>query len=146
MPAYDGAYTIIRRDGKYVASAENDNLIVEKIAQNPNAVGIFGFSFLAENRTQVDAAIINGVPPKRELISSGKYPISRSLYFYVKLGHLKQVPAIDGYVDMFLSRQMIGERGYLTDLGLIPLPKKVREAMQKRWNNRVTITKQDLAE
>lgn len=146
MEAYDGAYTAIRQDGRYVPVGENDNLIVQRVSQNPEAVGIFGFSFLAENRDAVDAAIINGVAPKREAISSGKYPLARSLYFYVKVGHLDEVPSIDGYVDMFLSEQMIGDRGYLTDLGLIPLPKDMREAMRKRWNNRVTISKQDLKE
>lgn len=145
MQAYDGEYTIIRQDGKYVPSAENDNLIVQKVSQNPEALGIFGYSFLAENRRQVDAALINGVPPKPELISSGKYPIARSLYFYVKLAHLKPVPAIDGYVEEFLSRQMIGEIGYLTDLGLIPLPKAKRKAMRKHWENRVILTKEALA-
>lgn len=146
MEAYDGAYTVIRQDGKYVPSSENDNLIVQKVAQNPAALGIFGFSYLAENRNLVDAATINGVVPKRELISTGKYPISRSLFFYVKVGHLKEIPSIDGYVDLFLSEQMIGERGYLTDLGLIPLPKDKRQAMRQRWDKRVTLTKEDLKE
>lgn len=146
MPAYDGEYTIIRQDGKYVPSAENDNLIVQKLAQNPVALGIFGYAFLAENQRLVDAALINGIAPTPEVISSGKYPIARSLYFYVKLEHLDSVPAIDGYVDVFLSPQLIGERGYLTDLGLIPLPKAKRKAMRKRWNNRVTITASDLTE
>lgn len=146
MAGYDGAYTVIRRDGKYVPSSENDNLIVQKIKRNPEALGIFGFSFLAENRAQIDAATINGVAPKRELISTGQYPISRSLYFYVKSGHLNAVPSLDGYVDLFLSRQMIGDRGYLTDLGLIPLPKDKRAAMRQRWDKRKTINAADLEE
>lgn len=146
MEIYDGAYTVIRRDGHYIPSGENDNLIVQKVAQNPEAIGIFGFSYLAENRSLVDPVIIDGVKPTRESIGSGKYPIARSLYFYVKLGHLDEVPAIDGYVDLFLSEKMIGDRGYLTDLGLIPLPRDMREAMRKRWEHREELQASDLKE
>lgn len=144
IEGYPGAYTKIRQDGHYVPSGENDNLIVQKLEQNPTALGIFGFSFLAENRSRIDAALIDGVAPKRELISSGEYPIARSLFFYVKLGHLDAVPTIDGFVDLFLSEQMIGDRGYLKNLGLIPLPKARREAMRKRWDGRATLTAADL--
>lgn len=146
IEGYGGAYTLIRHDGKYVPSGENDNLIVQKLAQNPEAIGIFGFSFLAENRGIVDAALIEGVAPKRGLISSGEYPVARSLFFYVKLGHLEQVPALDDYVELYLSEKMIGERGYLTELGLIPLPPKMREDMRQRWAKKVTVEMSDLAE
>ncbi|HCW92583.1 MAG TPA: phosphate-binding protein, partial [Flexistipes sinusarabici] len=40
-------------------------------------------------------AIIEGYEPKPEYISSGKYPVSRSLYFYVKKDHIGKVPGID---------------------------------------------------
>lgn len=144
IEGYPGGYTRIRQDGAYIPSGENDNLIVQKLAQNPEALGIFGFSFLAENRNQIDPALVDGVAPKRDLISSGKYPIARSLFFYVKLDHLKAVPAIDGYVDLFLSEQMIGERGYLKSLGLIPLPPNQRAAMRQSWDGRVQVQEGDL--
>lgn len=146
IAGYDGAYTRVRQDGKYVPSGENDNLIVQKLAQNGDALGVFGYSFLEENRNKIDAATIDGVAPERDLISSGEYPVSRSLFFYVKQAHLEPVPAMKGYVEMFLSRQMIGDRGYLTDLGLIPLPKDKRKAMRKRWQNRTVVEASDLKE
>lgn len=135
MEGYGGAYTKIRQDGKYVPSGENDNLIVQKLVQNSDAFGIFGFSFLEENRDRIQGATVDGTEPKRELISSGEYPVSRSLFFYVKQAHLDSVPGIGGYVDLFLSEKMIGDMGYLKSIGLIPLPKGEREAMRQRAEN-----------
>lgn len=141
---YGGAYTKIRQDGAYVPSGENDNLIVQKLAQDSDALGVFGYSFLEENRDKVDAAAIDGTIPAREAISSGEYPVSRSLFFYVKKAHIGKVPGIEEYVDLFVNPRMISERGYLTELGLIPMPKAEREEVRRRWENRSGLTKGDL--
>ncbi|MCK5665256.1 MAG: PstS family phosphate ABC transporter substrate-binding protein, partial [Thiotrichaceae bacterium] len=113
-------YHKIRQDGVYVPSGENDNLIVQKLDKNPAAIGIFGYSFLMENDDKVAAAKIEGIAPTPETISSGKYPISRSLFFYVKNSHRTAVPAIDKYVELFMSENMIGsDDSILGEIGLI---------------------------
>src|SRR5699024_8004733 len=84
IDGYDGTYTTIRRDGAYVPSGENDNLIVQRLAQNPVAFGVFGYSYLEENEDLIEGASIDGVEPERELISSGEYPVARSLFFSTK--------------------------------------------------------------
>lgn len=144
IPAYGGEYTKIRQDGAYVPAGENDNLIVQRLTKDPDAIGIFGYSFLEENQGRVQGAIIEGYEPKPEYISSGKYPVSRSLYFYVKKDHIGKVPGIDAYVDLFLSEKMIGEYGYLKNIGLIPLPKEKREEVRKSWENRKELQLSDL--
>lgn len=144
MPVYDGAYTIIRRDGAYVPSGENDNLIVQKVAQNKTAIGIVGYSFLEENRSLIEAVTINGVRPTPKNISSGKYPIARSLFFYVKDAHVGKVPGISEYVQLFLSNRMSGPRGVLKTLGLIPLPKDKRMLMRHNWETRKQVTLESL--
>lgn len=144
IEGYEGAYTTIRRDGAYVPGGENDNLLVQRIVQNPDAFAIFGYSFLAENRHLIEAVSIDGVLPRPDLISSGKYPVARSLYFYTKNSHIDNVRGMDAYVDLFLSERMIGERGFLKMLGLIPLPEDKREAMRRRWNQRETLSLADL--
>ncbi len=114
----------VREDGAYIEAGENDNLIVQKLAANPNALGVFGYSFLEENADKVQASLIDGVEPTFDAIGSGDYPVSRSLYFYVKQGHENTIPGLKEYVAAFTSEQAIGEEGYLTDRGLIPLPQK----------------------
>lgn len=118
----------IREDGVYVEAGENDNLIVQKLEANPVAFGIFGFSFLDQNSAQLQGASMDGVEPSFDNIASGDYPVSRSLYFYVKKEHVGQIPGIAEYVAAFTSEEAWGEDGYLADKGLIPLPEEEREA------------------
>lgn len=137
-------YHKVRQDGVYVPSGENDNLIVQKLTKNPVAIGIFGYSFLLENDDKIAAAHIEGVLPNPETISSGQYPISRSLFFYVKNSHRKAVPAIDKYVAMFMKEDMIGPDGILSEIGLIPLPDERRSAIRESVLKHTKLTLDDL--
>ncbi|MCK5621275.1 MAG: PstS family phosphate ABC transporter substrate-binding protein, partial [Alphaproteobacteria bacterium] len=111
----------IREDGAYVEAGENDNLIVQKLEANPDALGVFGFSFLDQNSDKVQGSKIDGVEPEFELIAEGEYPISRPLFFYVKKAHVGVVPGIAEFLAEFTSDKAWGEEGYLGDKGLIPM-------------------------
>ena len=121
----------VREDGAYVEAGENDNLIVQKLQANPKALGVFGFSFLDQNADKIQGSKVNGVEPAFESIASGDYPVSRSLYFYVKKAHVGTIPGIAEYVTEFTSDAAWGAEGYLADKGLIPLPDDMRAAMAK---------------
>jgi phosphate transport system substrate-binding protein len=124
--AHAAACRTIREDGAFVEAGENDNLIVQKLQANPAAFGIFGFSFLDQNMDVLQGSRIEGVPPAFEDIADGNYPISRSLYFYIKNAHVGVVPGLKEYVEEFTSDAASGEDGYLADKGLIPLPDDAR--------------------
>ena len=111
----------IRDDGAYVDAGENDNLIVSKLGANPNALGVFGFSFLDQNADKLKGAAVGGVEPTFDNIASGDYPVSRSMYFYIKKAHVGIIPGIMDYAAEFVSEDASGEEGYLTEKGLIPL-------------------------
>jgi phosphate transport system substrate-binding protein len=111
----------IREDGVFVEAGENDNLIVSKLEANPNALGVFGFSFLDQNSDVIKGASIDGVEPTFDNIADGEYEISRSLYYYIKVAHIGVIPGIAEYAAEFSSEAAAGEEGYLTDKGLIPL-------------------------
>lgn len=117
----------IREDGKYVEAGENDNLIVQKLNANPDALGIFGFSFLDQNLDSVQGSLIGGVAPEFDSIADGSYPISRALYFYAKKAHVGVIPGLKEFLIEFTSKKTWGDEGYLTDRGLIPMPKKERK-------------------
>ena len=138
-------YKKIRTDGIYIPSGENDNLIVSKLNKNKAAFGIFGYSFLIENDDKVQAARINNVLPTPDTISSGKYPISRSLFFYTKNSHLSKVPAMAKYIKMFMSEDMIGHDGILGEIGLISLPNSRRIDIRTNVANRVKLTLKNLS-
>ena len=117
----------IREDGAFIEAGENDNLIVQKLEANPNAFGIFGFSFLDQNSDKIHGTLVDGVEPTFENIADGAYPVSRSLYFYVKKAHVGAVPGMEEYLAEFTSEKAYGEEGYLTDKGLIPMPGAERD-------------------
>lgn len=118
---FDTVAYAIREDGAYIEAGENDNLIVQKLAGNPRAVGVFGYSFLEENADKVQGAEIDGVVPDFDTIASGEYPVSRPLFFYIKAGHVGKIPGIQEYAVEFTSNKAMGEDGYLSERGLIPL-------------------------
>ena len=130
--AYKAVCHIMREDGAFIEAGENDNLIVQKLNANPNALGIFGFSFLDQNADKVKAAKINGQDPTFETIADGSYPVSRPLYFYVKKAHVGVIPGISEYLAEFTSNKAMGDEGYLTDKGMIPLSGAERKAVQDR--------------
>ncbi len=111
-----------REDGAFIEAGENDNLIVQKLEANPTALGIFGFSFLDQNADKLQGSAIAGVAPTFEAIADGSYPVSRSLFFYVKNAHVGVIPGLKEFVAEFMSERASGDDGYLADKGLIPLP------------------------
>lgn len=141
--AYKALCHTVREDGAYVEAGENDNLIVQKLVANPKALGIFGFSFLDQNADKVQGSSIGGKQPSFDNISSGAYPISRALYFYVKQAHIGKtgdknaVPGIMEYLSEFVSESAWGPDGYLSDKGLIPMSDQER----KEWNANVLSSK-----
>jgi phosphate transport system substrate-binding protein len=112
----------IREDGAFIEAGENDNLIVQKLEANPAAFGVFGYSFLDQNVDKLQASAVNSVTPTFETISSAEYPVSRSLYIYVKNAHVGVIPGIKEFIAEYMSDKASGEEGYLVDKGLIPLP------------------------
>ena len=124
----------IREDGGYVEAGENDNLIVQKLVANPDALGVFGYSFLDQNGDAIQGSLVGGVEPTFDDIADGSYPVSRSLYFYVKQAHVGSIPGIQEYVTEFTSEKAYGEYGYLADKGLSPSPKEEREQFRAAAN------------
>jgi phosphate transport system substrate-binding protein len=124
-PAYKAICHTVREDGAYVESGENDNLIVQKLQKNPDALGIFGFSFLEENFSKVQGSLVEGVAPTFDTIADKSYPIARPLYFYVKKNHVGVIPGIEEYIAEFTKESTWGAEGYLTERGMIPLSDKL---------------------
>jgi len=121
----------VREDGIYIEAGENDNLIVQKLDANPNAFGIFGFSFLDQNADKIQGSPVEGVVPTFEAIAAGKYSVSRPLYFYVKKAHVNVIPGMKEYLKEFSNEKAWGEEGYLSEKGMIPMPDQERKSFSK---------------
>jgi len=128
--AFTAVAHTIREDGAWIDSGENDNSIVAALENTPTAIGVFGFSFLDQNADRIKGASVDGFEPTFENISDGSYPVSRSLYFYIKKQHVGVVPGVAEYAIEFASDEAWGDFGYLSEKGLIPLPEEARLAAE----------------
>jgi len=122
----------LREDGAFVEAGEDNNLIVQKLVNNPGALGIFGYSFLETNSGLVKANPVDGVAPSFEAITTGKYKVARSLYVYVKNAHLADTPGLAEFAVELTSDAAAGDDGYLVLKGLLPLPRQERESIKKQ--------------
>ncbi len=122
----------LRHDGAYIEAAANENLIVQKVLNAPNTIGIVTFSFYDQNRARLDALALNDILPSLPSIQDGTYLLSRPLYLYVKTNQLESHPARRAYALEFTSPEAIGEAGYLNPKGLIPLSPNEQKEMHDR--------------
>ena len=121
----------MRQDGPFVEAGENDNLIVQRLEADPNAVGIFGYSFLYENSDKLKAVLVNGIEPNFDTIADGSYPVARPLFFYVKNAHRDVIPGMKEFLEEYVSDAAMGPDGYLAERGLTPLSDEKRAEVQK---------------
>lgn len=129
----------LREDGAYIEAGENDNLIVQKLQANADAVGIFGFSFLDQNSDVIQGSYINGQQPTFEAIADGAYSVSRPLFFYVKKAHVDVIPGMKEYLAEFTAEKAWGVDGYLADKGMIPMPDAERKEFADNVKNLKTL-------
>jgi phosphate transport system substrate-binding protein len=120
--AFEPVWKSMREDGVYVEAGENDNLIVQKLDANPDAVGIFGYSFLEQNAKALNDIKIDGVGATYETIADGSYKVSRPLFIYAKKQHIGQIAGMADFLAEYASEKALGPDGYLADKGLITLP------------------------
>jgi phosphate transport system substrate-binding protein len=141
---FEKIWKSIRKDGAYVEAGENDNVIVQKLEGNKNAFGIFGFSFLEENADKLKGVSIEGAEPTFDNISGGKYKGARPLFVYFKKAHIGVIPGLDKFIAEYTSEKALGAEGYLTEKGLVALPKDAFEKSAKAANEGVTLKAEEL--
>ncbi|WP_020085906.1 substrate-binding domain-containing protein [Hyphomicrobium zavarzinii] len=129
--AADKACNKVRKDGAAVDIDGDYTETLARIQSNKQGVGVFGLSFYENNKDKLKVATINGVEPSLETVASGKYPVSRPLYFYVKKAHLGVIPGLKEYVEFFTSDKILSADGPLVEYGLVPLPDAERKEVQE---------------
>lgn len=134
----------IREDGVYVEAGENDNLIVQKLAANPQSIGVLGFSFLERNLDTIRDVPIDGVMASYQTISDFSYPAARPLFIYVKAQHVKAIRGLREFLDEYVSERAWGPGGYLQRRGLVPSPDDVRAENRARAVALSALTAEDL--
>jgi phosphate transport system substrate-binding protein len=142
--AFETAWKSIREDGAYIEAGENDNVIVQKLDANPNAFGIFGYSFLEENVGKLSGVPIDDVEPTFDNIAGNRYKGGRRLYVYFKKAHIGLVPGIREFAEEYVSPAALGEEGYLAAKGLVPLPPAELEKVSAELRQMKSLSGNDL--
>ncbi len=120
----------MRTDGPFIEAGENDNLIVQRLQTDSNALGIFGYSYVFENLDTLQGVSLNGVEPNFETVADRSYPVARPLYFYIKNAHRGVIPNMQEFIEEYMSEDALAPGGYLSERGMVPLVDDVRAATQ----------------
>lgn len=134
--------TKIREDGAFVEAGENDNLLVQKISNDPTAIGLLGYSFLDENADKVRAVPIDGINPDPTTITDLSYPGARKLYVYAKGEHIQVKPAIREFLATYAKAA--GPGGLLEQRGLVPFAASELAAAQEAATKLTPIAASDI--
>ncbi len=125
----------IRDDGVWRNTGENDQITVTQVLNTDDALGIIGFSTFVKNRERLAAKTMNGEWPDVNAIATGRYPLSRSLFMYIKKQHVSALPAIREYALAFVAEEAWGPNGYLAEIGFIPLNSSDRRRYRRVVEN-----------
>ncbi|TNF19955.1 MAG: phosphonate ABC transporter substrate-binding protein [Rhodobacteraceae bacterium] len=120
--AAEDACLDVRQDGRSVDIDGDYTETLARIDANPEGVGVFGLAFYENNADRLKVATMGGVAPTTETISSGQYPVSRPLYFYLKKAHIGVIPGLKDYAQFFVHDQIAGPGGPLANYGLVADP------------------------
>ena len=135
--AAEDACMSIRSDGRAVDIDGDYTETLARIDSNPEGVGVFGLSFYENNTDKLKVATMGGVTPSTETISSGEYPVSRPLFFYIKGAHIGVIPGLKEFAEFFVLDDIAGPDGPLADYGLVSDPELA--AVQDTVANEVSI-------
>jgi phosphate transport system substrate-binding protein len=118
----EGACMAVRTDGLSVDIDGDYTETLARIQADTNGIGVFGLSFYENNTAKLQVATMSDVVPSTESISTGEYPVSRPLYFYIKAAHVGVIPGLQEFASFFVSDELAGPSGPLADYGLVSDP------------------------
>lgn len=133
----EGKCTAVRTDGLSVDIDGDYTETLARIASNKDGIGVFGLSFYENNTDKLQVATMSGVVPSTESISTGEYPVSRPLFFYVKKAHIGVIPGLKEYAEFFVADEIAGPDGPLAEYGLVSDPELA--ATQEKVSNEEVI-------
>ncbi|MGB3409173.1 MAG: substrate-binding domain-containing protein [Jannaschia sp.] len=118
----EGACISVRGNGITVDIDGDYTETLARIDANPDAIGVFGLAFYENNTDKLKVATVGGIAPNTETIASGEYPVSRPLFFFIKKAHIGVIPGVKEYAEFFVSDEIAGPSGPLSNYGLVSDP------------------------
>ncbi|MEJ7813672.1 MAG: PstS family phosphate ABC transporter substrate-binding protein [Rubrobacter sp.] len=121
-----------------VEMSEDDNVLVQGVSGDENALGYFGFSYYENNLDTLKALAVDGVKPTEDSIRTGKYLLSRPLFIYVNTDALKNNKAVKPFVDFYVSEQNLDR--LVEAAKYVTLPASLAQESRAQYEDRTTGT------
>ena len=121
-----------------VEMSEDDNVLVQGVSGDKDALGYFGYSYYENNLDTLRALTVDGVKPTEDLIRSGEYPLSRPLFIYVSTDALKNDKAVKPFVDFYLSSQNLDR--LVEAAKYVTIPASLEAESRAQYEDRTTGT------
>ncbi|MBH8555869.1 PstS family phosphate ABC transporter substrate-binding protein [Nostocaceae cyanobacterium CENA357] len=117
--------------GDFTAS-EDDNVLVQGVARDKNALGYFGYAYYAENQNKLKAVPVNGVLPSETTVKNGTYtPLSRPIFIYVS-SKAAEKPEVKQFIQFYLQN---GAK-FSQEVKYVPLPASAYTTAQNHFNKK----------
>jgi phosphate transport system substrate-binding protein len=130
--------------GDFTAS-EDDNVLVQGISGDVNALGFFGLAYYLENKDKLKAVAVKAddkakaVLPAVETAKDGTYqPLSRPIFIYVSRKSVETKPEVAKFVEFYLDKKNAAK--LVKEVGYVPLPDNAYEVFMRRFKERSTGT------
>ncbi|WP_347277989.1 PstS family phosphate ABC transporter substrate-binding protein [Alkalinema sp. FACHB-956] len=118
--------------------SEDDNVLVQGVSRDKNALGYFGFAYYQKNNRRLKAVKVNGVEPSLANVTNGSYrPLSRPLFIYVNADSAKNKQPVKSFVESYLN----GASGFASKVGYLPLIDQVYSVSKKHLSEGKTGTR-----
>ncbi len=117
-------------------ASEDDNVLVQGVSGDPNALGYFGLGYLLENQQRLKALTVDDVAPSAEAAQSGEYPLSRPLFIYVSTQALEENASVQEFVDFYLQQGNL--EGFVEQAQYVPLSDAGAQEAREWFQNRTT--------
>ncbi|HEX2739743.1 MAG TPA: substrate-binding domain-containing protein, partial [Rubrobacter sp.] len=121
-----------------VEMSEDDNVLVQGVSGDENALGYFGYSYYENNLDTLKALAVDGVKPTEDSIRSGEYVLSRPLFIYVSTDALKNNKAVKPFVDFYVSEQNLDR--LVEAAKYVTLPSSLAQESRAQYEDRTTGT------
>ena len=119
-----------------VEMSEDDNVLVQGVSGDANALGYFGYSYYENNLDTLRALTVDGVKPTEDSIRSGEYLLSRPLFIYVSTDALKNNEAVRAFVDFYVAPENLDR--LVKAAKYVTLPASLEKEARAQYEERTT--------
>ena len=116
-------------DAANLQLSEDDNVLVQGVEGDMNAIGYFGYAYYQEQEDRMKIVSIDGIEPAAGRPNAGEYPLARPLFMYSDAEIMKEKPQVASFINFFLT--YVNEE--IVSVGYFPASDEAINAAKQAW-------------